>query len=340
MTVPFFLIAAALALAVPAGASVADGVQKWRAGDWAGALANWQGPAGRGDPDALFNMGQAYRLGRGVAPNNQTALDFYRKAADKGHLAATANLGITLFQDGRRTEAMTWLKQAADRGDPRASYVMGIATFNGDGAARIPVLGYAYMIRARDGGMAQADQQAARMATLLTPAERGRAEAVAAALAAGEAVPAELLDTGGKAAPTAAATEPELAPGPAPAETADADSAPDAMPEVPRVVTRAAPAASAAPAIAAPAIEARKAPRAQWRVQLGAYQTEAAARSAWTTIVRGEPALLKSQDPLIEPRGRLVTLQVGAFAEREGARDLCAALAKAGRTCFVVGGQG
>jgi hypothetical protein len=176
------------ALAAPAAASVSDGQAKWRKGDWAGAVAEWSTPAARGDAEALFNMGQAYRLGRGVPQSTDTALDYYRRAAAKGHVGATANLGITLWQVGRRTEALGHLRTAADRGDLRAAYVLGVATFTGDGAPKNPVLGYAYLVRARDGGLALASAQTARVATLLTPEERARGEAAAEALAAGRPV--------------------------------------------------------------------------------------------------------------------------------------------------------
>ncbi len=336
----FLLVAAAAAANVPAG------VQKWRAGDWAGAIAEWQTPAARGDADAMFNMGQAYRLGRGVPQNNQTALEYYRRASEKGHVAATANLGITLFQEGRRTEAMTYLRSAADKGDLRASFVMGIATFNGDGAARNPVLGYAYMLRAREGSMQQADQQAARMATLLSPSERARAEAAAAALAAGEPVPVELISPGGRAPEpvvTAGATEDSGE------ESAESDSAAPEADKPVRVADRPVRVADR-PADKAPekAVKTEKSVRAEkaeptpaaaaWRVQLGAYASEQAARTAWATLVAQSAGLLKGQKPNYVQRGRLVTLQVGAFTERDAARNLCAELAAAGRPCFVTKG--
>lgn len=302
------VVIAALLLSGPAladgSANVSAGVERWRAGDWDGAVSRWQGPASRGDADAMFNMGQAYRLGRGVPRDNAQAIEYYRRAADKGHVAAMANLGITLFQDGRRAEAMVHLRQAADRGDTRATYVMGIATFNGDGAARNPVLGYAYMIRAREGGMPQADKQAARMATLLTEAERARSEAAAAALAAGEPVPVELV--GGRVPPAT----PAPAPTPTPVSTAEA-----------------APVEEAAPAAAET--------ESRWRVQLGAYASEQAARTAWATLVAQSAGILEGQRPSYSPRAGLVRLQVGPFAGADEARALCQRLSAAGRPCFI-----
>lgn len=397
------LLSMLLLAAAPAAASVTEGVAKWRAGDWNGAVAEWVAPAARGDADALFNLGQAYKLGRGVPQNLNTAQDYYRRAADKGHLAATANLGITLYQQGRKAEALNWLRTAADRGDARAAYVLGVASFNGDGAPRNQVLGYAYMLRAREAGLQQADPQAARMAVLLTPIERGRGEAAAAALAAGEPVPVELLgrapvqmaaaqpadgqpagaDTSDDGASTAAlnraaaqvAARPTQAPAARPTQVATV-SPPAAMPprpQVPAAPVAGPPAgtvnstAAAVPASVAPVQPSRpaQAPAAQvatsaparpapapaktttmtaeeladaWLVQLGAYNSEAAARTAWATLVAQQADVLVGSRPIYNPRGGLVRLQVGPFDDRGLARDLCAKLSAAGRPCFVTRG--
>jgi len=73
------------------------------------------------------------------------------------------------------------------------------------------------------------------------------------------------------------------------------------------------------------------------RVQLGAYATEAAAKSAWTTLVAAQADVLVGKKPVYSPRGNLVRLQI-AFTERADARALCAKIAAAGRPCFVTGG--
>lgn len=320
----------AILLAAPASANVARGVEKWRAGDWNGAVAEWTGPAARGDADALFNMGQAYRLGRGVRRNNDTAIDFYRRAAAKGHVSATASLGITLWQEGRRTEALTHLRDAADKGDLRAAYVLGVATFSGDGAPRNPELGYAYMLRARDGGLEPASGQAARMATRLTEEERARGSAAAAALAAGRPVAVALAQASGAQAsrPEASgASAPESRqPARAAASESQAVAASDDASADGRVETaRAEPAAAATDAAAIPG----------WKVQLGAYATERAARTAWAALVSQSAGLLKGQKPIYSPRSGLVRLQVGPFPGRDDASRLCASLSAAGRPCFV-----
>ncbi len=184
--------AAPPAAAAPGVPTIKSGVEQWRAGDYAAAVAIWQPFANAGDPDALFNMGQAYKLGRGVPADAATARDYYRKAANKGHLPAQANLGIALFQAGEKPEAIKWLKTAADRGEARAQYVLGIAAINGDGTPRSQSLGYGYLLRAQASGLPQAVTALGTIAPGLSPADRTAGEAIAASLAAGAGVPSAL----------------------------------------------------------------------------------------------------------------------------------------------------
>jgi cell division septation protein DedD len=321
-----FCLAVVLALGGPAAASVPAGVAKWQAGDWSGAVAEWAGPAARGDADALFNMGQAYNLGRGVAQNRALAQDHYRRAAEKGHVAATANLGISLFQEGRRAEALPHLRRAADRGDARAAYVLGVATFNGEGVARNQPLGYGYMLRARASGLSQASQQSARMAALMSADARARGEAVAAALDAGEPIPDDLI--GGRPVQVAAA------PAPSPQSRIVVEQAPAGPPGPQGEPSGEAELASAD---AGESAGDRAAPGDGWRVQLGAFANEGAARTAWATLLSQAGQLLEGARPLFAARGGLVRLQVGPFADRSAARDLCQRLSAAGRPCFVTG---
>ncbi|WP_448581723.1 SPOR domain-containing protein [Thermaurantiacus sp.] len=308
MTLRQLLPVLALFLAAPALADTAEGVRKWRAGDHEGAVAAWQAPAAAGDADALFNLGQAYRLGRGVPANRDVAIEYYRRASARGHVAATANLGITLFQAGRKAEALVPMRAAADAGDARAAYVLGVATFTGDGAPKNPVLGLAYVRRAEMLGLDLAGPQVTRMAALMSEDERARAEAAASALAAGRPVSVVLAAS---PLPAAAAAGPVP---PAADSEEEAGEAPAALPATPDRATRA------------------------WYVQLGAYTSEAAARTAWAALVAQAASLLEGQAPVYVPRGGLVRLQVGPLGNRNAAAELCARLAAAGRPCFVTGG--
>lgn len=45
-------------------------------------------------PDAQFNLGYLYHIGRGVAQDHAEAAKWYRKAADQGFPSAQFNLGV------------------------------------------------------------------------------------------------------------------------------------------------------------------------------------------------------------------------------------------------------
>ena len=170
--------AAMLALSSTAQADVKAGVDAWSAGDYARAVAEWRVPAAKGDPDALFNLAQAYRLGRGVAEDLEQAEKHYARAAASGHLKAADNYGLLLFQDGRREQAMPYLSAAADRGDPRAQYLLGIAHFNGDLVTRDWVRAYALLTLANGAGLPQAASAIRQMDEHVPLAQRQQAQAL------------------------------------------------------------------------------------------------------------------------------------------------------------------
>jgi cell division protein FtsN len=170
---------AGIACAYPALADVKTGVDAWGRGDWNAAIAEWRAPAEAGDADALFNMGQAYRLGRGVAQNQTTAEAYYLRAAQKGHLRAADTYGLLLFQDGRREAALPFVEDAAGRGDPRAQYLIGIAHFNGDIVGKDWVRAYALMIMANGQGLPQAAPALAEMDRHIPLEQRQQAASLA-----------------------------------------------------------------------------------------------------------------------------------------------------------------
>src|SRR5688500_12952982 len=149
--------------AAPALADVKAGVDAWSRGDYAAAVREWEGPAAAGDPDAMFNLGQAYRLGRGVVANPARAETLYAAAAAAGHLQAADTYGLMLFQDGRREAALPYIHDAARRGDPRSQYLLGIAHFNGDLVERDWTRAYALLPLASSDGLPQAISAIAEM---------------------------------------------------------------------------------------------------------------------------------------------------------------------------------
>ena len=135
-------------------------------------MAIWRPLAERGDADAQFNLGQAYRLGRGVPINLGAAKTWFERAANGGHLDAETTLGLLQFQNGEQAQGLKWLKQAADQGEPRALLVYGTALYNGDGVTQDRVLGYAYVSRAAAQGLEPAKDTLAQLDQLMPVADR------------------------------------------------------------------------------------------------------------------------------------------------------------------------
>ena len=78
------------------------GIEAWQKGDTPGAVAIWRPLAEKGDADAAFNLGQAYRLGRAYRSTSPRRQDWLERAARKGHVDAQTTLGLLLFQNGNR----------------------------------------------------------------------------------------------------------------------------------------------------------------------------------------------------------------------------------------------
>ena len=179
------LLAAALVLAAAspaiAGPTVRDGIAAWQKRDFTTAVAIWRPLAEAGDADAAFNLGQAYRLGRGVKVELARAQRWLEQAARAGHLDAQTTLGLLLFDSGDRSGAMRWLKVAAERGDARAMLIYGTALFNGDGVPSDRVLAYAFVSRAAAQGLQAAKSTLAELDKLIPVAERRKGVAIALA---------------------------------------------------------------------------------------------------------------------------------------------------------------
>ena len=217
----------------PALADVRDGVNAWSHGDYAAAVRQWQGPAAKGDADAQFNMGQAAKLGRGMPKDMAKAEDWFHKAARQGHARAADNYGILLFQTGRQSEALPWLNASADRGEPRAMYVLGVAAFNGDFQPKDWVRAYGLMTRAAAVGLPQAIESLKTMNQVIPLEQRQMGASLAADLEARtsdqrarELASAELGVTapapdGAASTSPSAASPPVPRPAPAPLTTVD-----------------------------------------------------------------------------------------------------------------------
>lgn len=333
------IVGTLLAAAAPALADVKAGVDAWSAGDFSRAVVEWQGPAAQGDPDALFNLAQAYRLGRGVEIDNARARQLYEQAASLGHVKAADNYGLMLFQEGEQQKAMPLIVSAADRGDPRAQYVLGLSHFNADYAPRDWTRAYALMTLANSAGLPQAREALVQMDKYIPQAQRVQAQTLARDLESGAKSQrqAELAAAELATRPASASVVPASAPSAKPPVVTVAAAAPKPAPYTPAPAQRAL--ASAPKGSTVTPVPAALAPRKQgsWRVQLGAFGVASNAEKLWGQIA-SHTALAGTRKALV-PSGSLTRLLATGFSSEAEAGRACSALKREGKAC-VVAGQG
>jgi hypothetical protein len=294
------LIAASLVVsaAAPLSAqSVKTGIEAWQRADYSKAVSIWRPLAESGDADAQFNLGQAYRLGRGVTINLGAAKTWFERAANAGHLDAQTTLGLLLFQNGDQQQGLKWLRRAADQGEPRALLVYGTALYNGDAVTQDRLLGYAFVSRAAQQGLGPAKETLEQLDGLMAAGDRQKALVLARSIPNATAKPASK--------PVKSAQ--------APAKAATPKAMPPKAPP-PRV-------AKPAPSPAT----------GNWRIQLGAFTQRGLAEAMYRRVA-GRPALA-GRGPVYVAAGNIIRLQVGPFVSRQAAASACATL---GTACFPV----
>lgn len=305
---PKHLVAAAMValLSAPVSAqSVKAGIEAWQRADYGSAVAIWRPLAEKGDADAEFNLGQAYRLGRGVPINLAMAKSWFEKAASAGHLDAETTLGLLLFQNGEQAEGLKWLRRAAEQGEPRALLVYGTALYNGDGVTQDRLLGYAYVSRAAEQGLAPAKDTLAQLDQLLPVADRDKAIALSRSIPSGSPVPPA------KEQPSKSVRVAQVKPTPKPSPPKPM-KAKATDPLAPKVVTK---------VVAS----------GDWRIQLGAFSQRGSAEALYQRV--SGKAALAGRSPFYIAAGKVTRLQVGPYASRGAAAAACAAL---GTACFPV----
>jgi len=308
------LVAASLSAAAPAGA--------------APDLNTLQSRAQAGDAEAQFQMGEAYRAGRGVTADIETAIMWYRRATALGHIRASEELGFALFAHGDRREAMPYIEKAAARGEARAFYLLGTAHFNGDYATRDWPLAYAQTERAAAAGLTAAQKNLELMDHYLLPADKAKADQILATLPTVRPTPPEgvVAPPARSAVPVqiASAAPKPIKPGKAtPAPAADAASVDKPV--------------KARAASVDDGTVAKKSPKAggDWKVQLGALGSEDRAHDRWKTL-RSKVADLGAYQQHVVAAGSIQRLQATNIASKADAQALCKKVVAAGGDCLVI----
>lgn len=116
-----------------------------------------------GDGEAAYRVGRSYKFGD-LGPLDATEAErWFEKAARLGLAQGQVEYGLMLFQNGKQREAVPWLRKAAERGDPRAQYVLATILFNGTYALQDVAEAKSLMERAAKAGLAAAAEALAVM---------------------------------------------------------------------------------------------------------------------------------------------------------------------------------
>ena len=359
VTVATIVVAVVWAAAMGGAAaqtSLVEGVRKYEAGDYAGAVAEWRPLAERGDADALFNLGQVYRLGRGVDVDLDRASGYYREAALRGHADAQGNLGTLYFFDrdaneARRQEAVSWWLKAAERGNHRSQYMLGVLHWNGDHVAVDPVRGYAWMTLAAGSDLAEARAALDQMTPYLSREQTAEATTLAATLVLApeerrltetSGVPGIVSDTAEPAVTPADVTVPKTANGTPAAPDAAADGAVFGTAGGGRALADATPDVAAPPDVAEqPTVAERPQTADGWWLQIASLSNRDTAAAYGERLGREHARLLRGLDQRIVPadlggRGVFYRVQVGPLTDRAAARERCVRFEAAGLPCLPI----
>lgn len=125
---------------VQASGPLDDALTAMRAGDYPTAMRLLDPLARDGNTDAQYNLGLIYARGLGVPRDLETALTWYRRAADLGHAGAQFSIGamyvtgLGVPQD--YAQAIAWYTKAATLGDPGAQTNLALMYDRGRGVAQ------------------------------------------------------------------------------------------------------------------------------------------------------------------------------------------------------------
>lgn len=132
-----FLLIALVWLSASQAATVDEGLQAFRGGDYGGALDTWLSLSEQGNARATYYLSLLYAQGKGVKKNTSLAMEFLAAAAKGGHAVAQFNLG-NHYNQGKWVKedpriAAYWWRMAAAQGMQRAEHNLGSLYLMGRG---------------------------------------------------------------------------------------------------------------------------------------------------------------------------------------------------------------
>ncbi len=195
--------------------------------------------AERGQPDAMYRLGQMYELGLGVSADTRKAYAWYQKAANDGQADAAYQLGYAYYwgKAGKPKDyqqALDWFSLAAEKGNSKAMTYLSKMYALGRGVPRDKARAEDWSDKAHLAEQ-QAREQATRAAAARAVAARTAPQPAPVALAEPAPPPAEASAASPTVAETTAAqlapaTEPAVQAKPEPKPKAKAKPKPKAKP--------------------------------------------------------------------------------------------------------------
>ena len=318
----------------PVMADVKDGVDAWGRGEYKKAVGEWREPALAGNADAQFNLGQAYKLGRGVKVDLNTALNWYMKASAQGHLQASDSVGHLMYYQGKIPQALLYLQASAARGEPRAQYLLGTELFNGVNVAKDWVRAYALMTRASSAGMSTASRSLAQMDGYIPLEQRQKGTVLAGKLEqqAGQIRAKQVAGFPIDTTPAKPVGRPVAIP---PSQPVKTNTSPGFPSQFPVAGAPATPTAATPTPIRRVPVAPKVAASGNWRIQLGAFGKESNATRLWTRL-EGRVSELQSLEAYLKAAGSVTRLQAGPFASRSSAQAMCRKVKATGQDCIAI----
>lgn len=115
--------------------------------------------ASLGDPEAQYALGDCYENGKGVAVNKIAANEWYKRAADQGNPKAQFTIGVSFLGS---SAAVEWLQKAADQELILAQLTLGIIYDEGIGVAKNDKKAFKWYRKAAQQGEAEAQYNLAK----------------------------------------------------------------------------------------------------------------------------------------------------------------------------------
>lgn len=106
---------------------------------WKSSVAGMLTQLDTNGPEIWHALGDAFHSGHGIERDLVQAEEWFRKAAESGHVHSMIRLGLLLKRDGRSpedlAESIKWFRRAADLGNASGMTWLGFAYRDGTGVA-------------------------------------------------------------------------------------------------------------------------------------------------------------------------------------------------------------